>query len=328
MRIIELQHMYVQLRLALRNNVENQNITFSLMQGSGFISAVYSNLTLRLESKVSFRSFEPIRTSSHIHGFRFQLEDGTFWLLYALPFPGSRPLNLCRVNQTRLESDVPYNGLIQLTKVPRGSSNFEEIANKCAGTWATSTNLSASFDPGSPHCARYELRFCLHPMSLSKHLLMYALPHHIQSFTKHMGHHIHSSATMQSTTKGVMTAVVADCWHMEEPDIPQNIHFSIYKEKHLDHETKHVIISAAEEEAQGDPSAESNLDSMYFSGKALDKYACLCWVAANLLHQRSLAEGLLNKLKQAFARFANNQQRFPLVYESELDPIHAHWEVA
>jgi endo-1,3(4)-beta-glucanase len=75
------------------------------------------------------------------------------------------------------------------------------------------------------------------------------------------------------------------------------------------------MLAAAREEAMGDPVAESNLDSMYFSGKALDKYACLCWVIVEVLDERHLGLELLAKVKAAFARFAENRQIFPLVYD-------------
>jgi endo-1,3(4)-beta-glucanase len=54
---------------------------------------------------------------------------------------------------------------------------------------------------------------------------------------------------------------------------------------------------------------------MYFSGKALDKYACLCWVIVEILDERHLGLELLAKVKAAFARFAENRQIFPLVYD-------------
>jgi len=85
----------------------------------------------------------------------------------------------------------------------------------------------------------------------------------------------------------------------------------------LGSEERNIILAAAREEAMGDPAAESNLDSMYFSGKALDKYACLCWVIVEVLEDRSLGLELLAKVKAAFARFAENRQTFPLVYDAQ-----------
>jgi endo-1,3(4)-beta-glucanase len=57
---------------------------------------------------------------------------------------------------------------------------------------------------------------------------------------------------------------------------------------------------------------------MYFSGKTLDKYACICWVICAVLEDVELAQNLLRRVKEAFSRFAENRQRFPLVYESEM----------
>ncbi len=52
---------------------------------------------------------------------------------------------------------------------------------------------------------------------------MYALPHHISSFDSTTTAKVQSSMQLSSTTKGMMTAVVADTWSMVEPDLPVNI---------------------------------------------------------------------------------------------------------
>jgi endo-1,3(4)-beta-glucanase len=55
---------------------------------------------------------------------------------------------------------------------------------------------------------------------------------------------------------------------------------------------------------------------MYFSGKALAKFAQIVYLINDLLGNPGLAEAGLNNLKSAFDRFASNSQKHPLTYES------------
>jgi endo-1,3(4)-beta-glucanase len=52
-------------------------------------------------------------------------------------------------------------------------------------------------------------------------------------------------------------------------------------------------------------------------GKALAKFASLILAVQELLGDQGLAQAGLNQLKLAFARFSQNAQQYPLVYESK-----------
>jgi endo-1,3(4)-beta-glucanase len=69
-------------------------------------------------------------------------------------------------------------------------------------------------------------------------------------------------------------------------------------------------------ELQQNIGAETNLDSIYFSGKALNKFAMLVYTLNNLANGTDLAAPALDALKSSFARFVNNEQVWPLVYDS------------
>lgn len=56
---------------------------------------------------------------------------------------------------------------------------------------------------------------------------------------------------------------------------------------------------------------------MRTNGKqALAKFATLVMVIKEMLGDEGLAQAGLNQLKEAYARFAQNKQKYPLVYES------------
>jgi endo-1,3(4)-beta-glucanase len=51
--------------------------------------------------------------------------------------------------------------------------------------------------------------------------------------------------------------------------------------------------------------------------QALAKFAMIIYVVNDMLKDRELAQTGLAKLKQAFAVFTENRQKYPLVYERE-----------
>ncbi|CAG7852554.1 Probable endo-1,3(4)-beta-glucanase ARB_01444 {ECO:0000305} Short=Endo-1,3-beta-glucanase {ECO:0000250/UniProtKB:Q5AIR7}; Short=Endo-1,4-beta-glucanase {ECO:0000250/UniProtKB:Q5AIR7}; {ECO:0000250/UniProtKB:Q5AIR7}; AltName: Full=Laminarinase {ECO:0000250/UniProtKB:Q5AIR7}; Flags: Precursor [Serendipita indica DSM 11827] len=316
MSIDDPQHMSATLYFKSKANPRRQYIRFPLVQGSAFVTAEYHGISPIFASGVRFRSFQQNAVSNRRSRSTIVLEDGHTWLLYT--FSESRddqPLCLRFASNERIEGDRVFWGIIQLIKIPRHceQASFQRLTDACAGRWATAATLNAQ--SLSDSVARYTIRFHTHPNSYSSQLLMYALPHHVQSFAHDSRVNKYSNFQMQSTTKGSMTAIVGDEWCFEESNLPCYIGFDPVADHGLSGEARNLLRRVVLQEAGGDPQAESNLNSMYFSGKALDKFACLCWVIAAVLGDQELAQSTLLKLKRAFARFEQNAQQFPLVYD-------------
>ena len=62
--------------------------------------------------------------------------------------------------------------------------------------------------------------------------------------------------------------------------------------------------------------AQSDLNSMYYAGKALSKFATLVWTINDIADNPGLAAAGLANLKSAFAIFVDQQQPYPLVYDT------------
>ena len=316
MSLCNLEHTSVQIFLRLSSNPEQQTIQIPLVQGSGFVSAVYTNLRPKITSAILFRSISQTSCSGGLSKWRIQLRDGNIWFLYAFTFSGNQEsLKLNQWGDSTLEGSSRFSGLIQVTKLSCNENQFSELADACAGTWATSLEVSASVNEDTPSNISYTLDFKLDARARSSNLLMYALPHHIESIDRTTAQRVRSNLRLQSTTKGMMTAIVSTRWVLQETGTAHDIFCDL--ETPPDNSILSIITASAREEVQGDPSRESNLDSMYFAGKALDKYATLCWVVCTVVKDAQMAQDLLKKVKAAFARFAENRQRFPLTYESE-----------
>ena len=60
---------------------------------------------------------------------------------------------------------------------------------------------------------------------------------------------------------------------------------------------------------------------MYYSGKALSKFATIVYTVNSIANSPNLAAQGLAQLKTAFALFATNQQQFPLLYDTDWSGI-------
>jgi endo-1,3(4)-beta-glucanase len=100
---------------------------------------------------------------------------------------------------------------------------------------------------------------------------MFALPHHVQSFDAVTAAKI-QNVTLQTTTKGLATAVLSDSWTMVEEDLPTSMNFAPWSPSRksqsiLSPAAVAAISNVSISEVSQDMNAQTNLSSMYFSGK-------------------------------------------------------------
>ncbi len=292
-------------------------ITFPLVQGMGFVTGVYTNLQPAIQSSVFFRSVDRTPFShAGIFKYRITLEDGKLWLLYAMPSNGRSP-QLSLVSNTLLRGQPGWSGVIQTAKNPAGSAG-EMSYDRSVGVYATTAVVTGS-TIGST--GTYQIQWTKAGMTSGQsQLLMYALPHHVQSFSTGIPM-IKTSIQLQTTTKGMATAIIADSWTLVESNLPTDIGFAPWTPsrrsvRSLSAAALNIINQTAHSEINQDMDAQTNLDSMYFSGKALSKFATLIYTVHDLCQQPDLAFQGLGELKGAFARFVTNRQKFPLVYDT------------
>ena len=264
-----------------------------------------------------FNTITPLASpSTGVTKYKLLLDDGKTWLLYATATNGSG-LALTPLNTTRLEAPGPFNGIIQIAKNPGDVAAQEASYDSCAGAYATTATLSASVDGAS---GSYSLSWTK-VASNSAPLIMMALPHHIQSMdsTTSAGQ---TAIQLQTTTKGVATGVIGDSWTMVEPSMPVDIGFAPWNASTDSTNTIPAVAMTAIDNAgisdlSQDMDAQSNLNSMYYSGKALAKFAAAIYAVHDLAGDVSTAQAGLAKLEEAYELFANNTQIYPLVYESQ-----------
>lgn len=240
-------------------------ITFPLVQGMGFVTAVYTGGTPVIETGVFFKIVTRSSKGPHpgVTKYTLYLEDGKVWHVYAYSAKGD-PFDLTVTNNHVAKAGKPFNGIVQVAKDP---GNAESIIDAASGAYPVGMVLSGT---SSGSKGTYTFSFQKAGYSNAK-LLMYALPHHYESFDN-VTTKATSTVRLQTTTKGMAKAVIADSWTMAETNMPVSMGFAPWDpvkgpRNTLSDSAVKTITPVALKELSQNMDQQSNQDSMYFSGK-------------------------------------------------------------
>lgn len=301
------------------SNGSTSALTMPLVQGMAFVTGQYVDLQPNIQSSVFFGSVTASgQPKAGVFKYKITLLDGKTWLLYAIPTSGISP-NFQLISSTLLQGPANWYGDIQIAKLPDDS--LEYLYDDAAGTYPTSGSVGGYAQDTK---AQYSLSWTKGgAYSSNSTLLMFALPHHVQSFDSHTSNSV-TNLTLATTTSGNATAVIADYWVLEENELPTSLGFAPWRPANSSDSTVTLssaaisaIQSVAATEASQNMSAQTNLDSMYYSGKALSKFAQLVYTMHELADQADLAKTALLELESCFEVFSNNQQQYPLLYDTD-----------
>ncbi|KAK9366759.1 endo-1,3(4)-beta-glucanase [Lipomyces kononenkoae] len=290
----------------------SRSLTIPLVQGAGFISGVYYNLQPQFYSLVGFKSLTAYASPrSGVHKYVTELYDGTSWAIYAA-VPSGQTFSLSLLSSSTIKASARVNSvLVQIAKV------VNELAlDNHAGMYATG---AAVFGIASGNQGTYTINYSSQGSNNAGALFLFALPHHVTSFYSSMSSRA-LGFTMDCQTKGTMYAYSTNQLVMTET-LPTEINFAPWtsipgKSANYTMSAIGLISKAAVSEVVEDFDAQTNSDSMYFAGKALDKFAMICYVSHFILRNSVITNMCLTKLKAAFALFATNSQTYPLVYDN------------
>jgi endo-1,3(4)-beta-glucanase len=245
-------------------------VTFPLVQGMAFVTGIYNGAIPILQTGVFFRSLFKIHSfrKSGVTKYVITLEDGKMWLLYAYS-PVGNTLELVLASNSLAQSSSSFNGIVQIAKLPVGSPQggpAEQLYDMQCGVYPTTARLSGKADGLS---GSYTLSFDKGGTT-DTILTMFALPHHVESFSPDTRSGL-TSVQLPTTTKGMATAVVADSWTLFE-SLPKSIGFAPWNPssghiRPLSTAAVSAMRSIAADEISQDMGQQTNLNSMYFSGK-------------------------------------------------------------
>jgi len=291
-------------------------ITFPLVQGMGFITGIYNNASPLIQSAVSILALTYVGPVSGgtTHKYKAGLGDQTTWLIYITPQSLNYPGNtFTLMNGYNINGTSGFTGTIQIAKVATSLSPDIYTYDASAGAYATGATISGSAQGVT---GTYSLTWSKGGYT-NRPLITFALPHHVQTLS---GANI-TNIQLETTTKGMATAVVGDSWTLVESDLPTDIGLAPWSTNlgtvtSVSSAAMKLINDAATAELSQDINAQTDLNSMYYSGKGFAKFAGIVFAAHDVAGNKTLAYTGLQKLEAAFSLFVNNSQIYPLVYES------------
>ncbi|KAK3711092.1 endo-1,3-beta glucanase [Vermiconidia calcicola] len=293
-------------------------ITFPLVQGMGFVTGKYNSATPLIESGVGIRNvtYAGAIVNGATFKYRVHLTSGFTWLVYVTPLnEGYDQNSFTLLNPMAIQGPSGFGGYIQIAKVPADNLDAEAVYDGSAGVYPVAATITGSVDGTT---GSYTLSWTKDGTT-NQPLLMFALPHHTESLVD--GSAGLTNVQLVTTTKGIATAVQADSWTLQEAELPIDMSFAPWTPSSGSIETLNLDVIAAINDAgtaelSQNISKQTNVGSAYYDGKALAKFAAIAYVLHEIVHNTTLALTGLQRLEEAFALHINNQQTFPLVYDT------------
>lgn len=314
-----LQSFSVNVNLAVSSG-SSPLLTFPLLQGMAFVTGVYNGGTPLIQSGVGITNvtYGGSVINSTTYKYRVLLQNGYTWLIYITPSNADYSQNsFTLLNAGTLQGPSGFNGYIQVTKVPPNTPGAESVYDKSAGVYPIAANITASVEGTS---GTYTISWTKQGVT-DRTLLMYALPHHVQTFSNSTSAGL-TDLQLVTTTKGYATATRGDSWTLEEPNLPLSMGFAPWTPEQgninaaLSKQVVQAINSAGTSELSQNISQQTNTGSLYYDGKALAKFAAICYTVNDIAGNATLAQSGLQLLKAAYDFHVNNEMEYPLVYDT------------
>lgn len=243
-------------------------VSFPLVQGMGFVTALYNGATVLLQTGVFFKTLTYVGplTNGNTYKYRIALDDNTNWLLYVTPngAAGAPPFNL--TNSSAITGPSSFHGSVQVAKNPENltAEAAEEVYDASAGVYPVGASISASVNGNT---GTYSIAWEKAGLT-NQTLLMFALPHHMESLSAATNSCI-TAIQLETTTKGLATALTSDSLTCVEDNLPTDIGFNPWSPSatnvtSLSSTAVEAINKAAVIELSENILTGTNLGSMYY----------------------------------------------------------------
>lgn len=289
------------------------SITMPLVYGMGFVTAIYENEIPVICSGVGVQEFRKVGQVHNSTKYSVKLFNQVIWSVYV---SGDLSTELALQDPNHIAASRPtLKCVIQICK---GDSAAYDAT---CGRYATGATLSGSVDPAAKK-GTYSFNYTLEGLSVGGSGLVWCLPHH-QLTLSGPTQKCATDLVLDSPTKGPMKAYATDTLTMDVRDLPEDIGFEpwtcvagfSYNRANYSEDIKKLLRETAAKESQQDVAGQCDLDSMYFGGKMLDKYAYIAYVSHFVLRDSDVSKLILPKIKQAIEKYAQNHQKLPLAYD-------------
>ncbi|OWZ14659.1 Endo-1,3-beta-glucanase, partial [Phytophthora megakarya] len=276
----------------------------SLVHGMAFVSATYAGLTPRIESEYAMTLQESKTPGKYV----VELENKQTWVIFA----SDTSVAFAMDGTSALVASASYTGTVRVAILPENAdqSVYDAYATCVVhgGDVSVQSRTSYSLD------WKTEGKGCD-----SMGLLHFALPHQVTVMTDATTTQSQGAIVLHSSTRGQMVGQVtmSGSWALSEAEAYDEVDFYPVNKPSADVVSQTNLRSTL----QSDIESEWSLDtgSWYFSGKAYQKYASLCLMAADssvVGHDTTLLRRCLDKLEEIIEPFLTNTLSTSLVYET------------
>ncbi|KAL6015775.1 endo-1,3-beta glucanase [Candidozyma auris] len=290
-------------------------ISMPLAYGMGFVTGIYENLVPVLTSQVGFMEFKKVGivNQNRTAKYSVKLFDQKTWSIY---LSGDPNIDLRLADNNHIVASG--SSKLCVVQVCKGDSPAYDDA---CGMYPISVKLSGSVD-AERKSGKYSFKYDTHGSSNSGSSLVWCLPHHQVMLSPDIKKR-DSGMQLDSPTNGPMRGYVTNELEMTVQNLPTDIGFEpwtsvdgfSFDANNFTPEIKQLIGQVASQEIEQDVAGQCDLDSMYFGGKQLDKYAYLALVTHFVLQDQELTNKILPKIKAAIEKYASNCQQHPLCYD-------------
>ena len=308
--LLNLKHMSVQTQL---KKSPSQFIWFPMVQGMGFVTAIYYNLLPKLQSDIGFRYIKSLPTMrSNIQKYEILLQNNHKWIMY-VSTPSESTMNLRLRNQNTIVGDKLAKGtMFQIV-----ADSSKQLDN-AAGCYPIDCDLSGSIYDAN---ATLQFNYKLKGKSNNCSTLIYALPHHLESLTEEtLGKKIDS--VVDSNVFGQMTGFITASLDFNLK-ITKTANFNFENQLTLTEKTSlslekiELISKVVSLEVQNNIDEEiQGIDDIKIIGKIFSKWAWILYLSHYILKNRLLVSTILAKLKKAMNKFIHDTLNEKFMYDT------------
>ncbi|SGZ54658.1 CIC11C00000000725 [Sungouiella intermedia] len=300
-------------------------IEFPLVKGMGFFTAIYhGESTLRISSFNAITLLTQILPSDRNQlVYRVTLNSGISWLLF-VTLPSSSTEFSLKIENGEIFGDRNLDGVIVQAAVAPSTTSLIPVYAAAAGQYVTSAKVVGALDCTS---ASYSFKYTSSGSSSAGVPLLFALPHHLQTLDDNVLNRF-TGIQLDSTTKGKMSAFLTNSFDFKET-INNNIQFLPWTQdvgtSPITYSASQIkkIYAAAVAELNGVDVAATilQLQSLYYMGKLVDKYAYILLTLNDIVKDEDLTKLLLSALKSFFSELSLNHITYPLMYDTKFHGV-------
>lgn len=302
----------VNVTLGTYNKYSNQAITIPISIGMGFVTAIYDGYTPRFFSQIGIDQIVKSKSSNcadSIQKFVFSLMNGMQWNVYVQAPEG---FQFKAVSDYEVIGNFAASGSDSIVIQAAIIEGNEDAIDSAAGAYPVGASIDGETSGSS---TTYRIEYDVAGSSKSNTTLLYALPHHVSSFSSTSKDAIVSDLTTYASDKGYLTGVLSNTLEMVEDvsDIPG---WLTGDRSVLTSDTMKLLATVVNQELSEDIKGQTDTTSTYTAGKSFDKFAYILLVASEILQDDNVTKEGLDRLKAALDPWLSNTQPTPFIYDT------------